>query len=115
MSLLAKCKAKLKTFQRGSVEHQILDYLLTNAVGHRNAKSWKKISNNLTINTAQQTFQHGLLKSSREGGYFIGSCNKGYYIIHDEHDVAVSKAYYENRIAAEQTHLNNLNELYPVL
>lgn len=115
MPFLTSARDRASSLPTGSREKIILDYLLSNAIGRANAKPWKLISAHLAthgISIAQQTFQQGLLKESRENDIFIASTDhgrsKGYYLIEEPDDATLMKDWYENRISAEQARLENL-------
>ena len=116
MSFLPNAQAALASGNLGLNETAILTYLLANAVGRANAKSWRVIELYLTnlptpIVMEMQEFQHGLLAASRADDYFIGSSNKGFFIIDSEDDAKASASYYDSRIQAETTHLNQLRRI----
>jgi len=113
MSLLPNAQAVLASGVLGSDEKEILVFLINNAVGKANAKSWKKINAHLRslptpVVMVKQDFQHGLLSHSRANNYFIGSSNTGFFIIDDLHDARASASYYRSRIQSETTHLCQL-------
>lgn len=113
MSLFPNAQAVLASGSLGSDEAAILTFLVNNAVGKANAKSWKKINAHLRslptpIVMVKQDFQHGLLSHSRENNYFIGSSNKGFFIIDDIQDARASASYYRSRIQSETMHLSQL-------
>lgn len=113
MSLLLNAQAVLSSGVLGVNETEILSFLTINGVGRANAKSWKKINAHLRslptpIVMVKQDFQHGLLAHSRAHNYFIGSSNKGFFIIDDVQDARTSAAYYRSRIQSETMHLSQL-------
>jgi hypothetical protein len=114
MSLLAAVQAKA-SHPRTSVIHKcILDFLIANAVGSANAQPWEVIENHLNANgysITKKTFQQGLLKSSRENGYFIGSFDhgaRGYFIINNKHDAELMRDWYLARISTEKARITAL-------
>ncbi len=113
MSLLPNAQAVLANGVLGVNETEILSFLISNAVGRTNAKSWKKINAHLRnlptpIVMVKQDFQHGLLSHSRANNYFIGSSNRGFFIIDDVQDARTSAGYYRSRIQSETMHLSQL-------
>jgi len=116
MSLLPLANAVLQSGVLGLNETAILTYLVANAVGRANAQPWKKINAHLrsfqpSIVMKKQDFQHGLLAHSRSQNYFIGSSNKGFFIIDDIGDARASASYYISRIQAETLHLAQLRSI----
>lgn len=97
-------------------ERALYEYLLANAVGHGNAKSWGAIQAALRrrgISMAQNDFQQTILKRSRsqDSDIFIGSSNNGYFLIETTGDSEMMREFYQSRIASEQANLNRLLEL----
>lgn len=115
MSFLPAAKALLSSMKPGKPRYEILCYLINNAVGSLNAKSWDEIENHLKskkLSCRKQTFQQGLLKDSREGESFIGSndhgAQRGYFIIDSKLDAELMKNWYLNRIKTEKQRVDNL-------
>jgi hypothetical protein len=97
-------------------ERAIYDYLLANAVGHGNAKSWGTIQAALRrrgVSMRQNDFQQTILKQSRSQNseIFIGSSNNGYFLINTTADAEIMREFYQTRIDSEQVNLNRLLEL----
>lgn len=94
-----------------------MDFLLSNAVGRNNAQPWSAIEEYLEKHghhVRQQSFQQKLLKQSREGELFIGSCDhgtRGYFLIRDKADADVMRDWYARRIAVETRHFDHLESL----
>ena len=60
---------------------------------------------------SQNAFQQGLLKNSRENGYFIGSFDsipRGYFIIDSQHDAELMRNWYRARISKEEARIKSL-------
>jgi hypothetical protein len=113
-----EAKIQVQRLPIGSVERCILQFLLANALGRHNAVTWPTIKRHLERHghsSRQQTFQQGLLKQSREGSVFIGSndhgVGQGYFLIQDKEDAEVMRGFYRRRIAVEQGHLTQLDNL----
>lgn len=114
MPFLDAAAAQLNALHPDSAEARILTFLMEHGVGRINAQSWPAISAHLKelgISIRKQRFQHGLLRSSREGSLFIASTNQGYFLIQDRHDAEAMQAWYRQRIEVEQRHLDRLNDL----
>ena len=91
-----------------------LDYLLDNGIGRNNPVPLNVIVNHIIsqgINISRTEFQQTVLKETREGDIFIGTSNRGCFLIQDVDDAIVVRDFYENRIRAEQHHLDNLRSL----
>lgn len=96
----------------------LLEYLLQNARGRVNAKTWPAIDRHLRENgvgVSKEQFQQTLLKRTRNGRIFIGSndhgSGRGYFLIQDREDAAVAREFYTRRIEVQQENLNRLDEL----
>lgn len=92
----------------------VLEFLIKEAMGHTNAKPWVTIRKHLADHGIQMTkgqFQQTILKRTRSGEIFIGSSTEGYFLIEDEGDAQVMQSFYRVRIAAEQFHLDHLQQL----
>ena len=116
MPFEAEARRILPTLAAGSANHAILGYLLANAVGEANAKSWEAIEAHclalpVPVPVDKEEFQQGFLKHSREHEIYIGSSNRGYFIIHDRNDALHMKTFYEDRIAREQARVRHLERL----
>lgn len=104
----------LGTLPPGTGEHAILDFLLSNAAGAGNAKSWDAIETHcagIAVTVDKLVFQQGFLAQTRDGDVFIGACPKGYFIIQNRDDALVAADFYRARIAREQEHLTHLQDL----
>lgn len=109
MNPLEWYKSKTVRYDSETMEFKILNYLIFNAAGVSNAKTWKQISTDLNLDCPIQDFQHGLLKDSRESDFFIGSCRKGYFLIVSQSDATSARSYFQDRIAAEEHHMSMLD------
>jgi len=114
MPFFESCITNAHTLARTTAERAILDYLLENAVGKNNAKSWDTISFALkdehTLPT-KEGFQMGLLARSRGSDAFIGSCPAGYFIINGLEDAFACLNFYLKRISVEQQRVESLRKL----
>ena len=92
----------------------VLQFLLDNAVGRENAVPWPRVRQHLLDNgraLSKNAFQQGILKQTREGVVFIGSSNRGYFLIADAADAAEMRDFYLVRIAKENARLDRLRRL----
>ena len=88
-----------------------LEYLSQHGVGHQSPVSLGVIVAHLQaqgVNITATGFQQTVLKTSRGADYFIGSGNRGYFLINTIDDARVMRDFYETRIQAEQHNLANL-------
>lgn len=95
-------------------ERIVLEYLLEKAVGIKNAKTWKEIGEMLArkgIRMKKKEFQNTVLKTSRKGPHFIGSCREGYFIIDSHEDFVAMYNFYKTRIRQEVSNRNKLLEI----
>lgn len=95
-------------------EFTILEYLINNAVGRNNAKSWETIAAQcatLGVVVDKLNFQQGFLANTRDGQIFIGSCTRGYFLIQDRDDALLAAEFYRTRINRQQQHLTHLENL----
>jgi hypothetical protein len=114
MPFVNDAEALLGRLPADSVDAIILEFLLERGVGRRNAQSWRRIDERVRqrgFRISKQQFQHGLLAASRAGSLFIGSTNRGYFLIENRDDAVAMQGWYLERIAVEQKHLNQLNRL----
>jgi hypothetical protein len=115
---LTAAQTYVQKLQPGSTERVILEFLLEKAVGRHNSQPWSALDAQLQkqgISIRQQTFQQGLLKSSRGAEVFIGSndhgIGRGYFLIQDREDAEVMRQWYVRRIQIKQGHLDQLKTL----
>lgn len=114
MSFLPSVKRKASDPRTSVVHKCILDFLIANAVGSANAQPWEAIEIHLAAcgyTLSQNAFQQGLLKHSRENGYFIGSFDsmpRGYFIIDSQHDAELMRDWYRARISKEEARVRSL-------
>jgi hypothetical protein len=114
MPFVTEANRMLPTLAPGSPKRAILDYLLHNAVGRNNARSWETIEAHCTtlhVPVDKLDFQQGFLAETRDGEVFIGSCSQGYFIIQDRDDAVVAAGFYRTRIARQQEHVDHLADL----
>lgn len=116
MSLLPAVQRKANDPRTSVVHKCILDFLIANAVGSANAQPWEMIEIHLAAcgyTLSQNAFQQGLLKNSRENGYFIGSFDhgtRGYFIIDTQQDAELMRDWYTARITKEQARIASLQK-----
>jgi hypothetical protein len=114
MPFIIAARRELANLNPGTPNHSILDFLINNALGAVNAKSWDAIEAHCNQNQVvvdKQAFQQGFLAETRDGDIFIGSCSRGYFIIQDRGDAIVAADFYRVRIAREQQHVAHLGNL----
>jgi hypothetical protein len=114
MPFIAAAHIELARLNPRTPNHAILDYLIANALGAGNAKSWEAIETHCNQNRVvvdKQDFQQGFLAETRDGDIFIGSCSRGYFIIQNRDDAVVAADFYRVRIARQQQHLTHLENL----
>lgn len=110
------CEKLLQTLAPDSPQRKILEYLMTNAMGRKNVKSWATIESDLTAQgvtnlPSKEAFQVGLLGATRKGEAFVGSSSRGYFIIDSREDAYVTRDFYINRITTEAARLQLLQTL----
>lgn len=91
-----------------------LEYLINNGIGQNNPVPLSVIVGHLQsmgISMNETLFQQTILKDSRGSDYFIGSGNRGYFLIETIGDAQKMRDFYQNRIAAEENNLDNLRRL----
>lgn len=111
---VAAAATQAKLLEPGSTDRIILEYLLENAVGEKNAKSWKPIHRHLrkhNVSISKNKFQTNLLQRSRRSTFYIGSSHQGYFLINSESDVAIVRSFYQARIYQEVKNLESLDYL----
>lgn len=116
MAFREACEKLLQTLGPDSSKRKILEYLLSNAVGRKNVKSWATIEADLVARGVhdlpnKEAFQVGLLGATRKGDAFVGSSSKGYFIIDSREDAYVTRDFYINRITSEAARLQLLQKL----
>jgi hypothetical protein len=88
-----------------------LEFLLQNGIGRTNSVSIGTIIQHLQthgITLTPNGFQQSILAESRGADFFIGSGNRGLFLIDSIADAARMRDFYQNRMRAEQQNLNNL-------
>ena len=114
MPFITEAHIVLPTLPVGSPNRAILEFLITNALGRGNAKSWEAIElhcASIGIPVEKLTFQQGFLAETRDGQIFIGSSSHGYFIIADRDDAIQAANFYRSRIARQQEHVDHLADL----
>lgn len=121
-TFIAAAQRELETLDPHDPDRIILAYLLRNAIGLANAKTWPKIQEHLRehriTNIRCQAFQNGLLRRSREGDFYIGSTDRGgtnghggYFIIETQEDVFAMWKWFTDRMEVEEDRIGHLLEL----
>jgi hypothetical protein len=88
-----------------------LEYLIQHGIGHLNPVPLHEIVQHLNdngIHISETDFQQTVLAESRDADYFIGSGNRGCFLIDTVDDARVMRDFYNTRIQAEQQNLDNL-------
>lgn len=116
MPFLESCQALAASLPDDDINKMILDFLLSEGVGRKNAQSWPKIETHLRSLgleklPSKEAFQTGLLKRTREGDEFIGSTGEGFFIIESAADAEAMRRFYSQRIISEVSRLGRLEEL----
>ena len=114
MPFVTEAHQLLANLPQGTANHAILGYLINNAIGANNAKSWDAIEahcSGILIGVDKLDFQQGFLAETRDGGVFIGSCSRGYFIIQDRDEAMVAADFYRTRIERQKEHLTHLRDL----
>ena len=114
MPFITEARVILPTLPVGSANHAILEFLITNALGRANAKSWDTIESHcasIGIPVNKLDFQQGFLAETRDEQIFIGSSSHGYFIIEDRADAIQAANFYRSRIARQQEHVDHLADL----
>src|SRR6266487_4424084 len=114
MPFITEAIRSLPTLTPGTPNHAILDYLINNAGGRHNAKSWDAIEAHcaaIPVPVDKLDFQQGFLANTRDGQIFIGSSSQGYFLIQDRDDALQAASFYRSRIARQQEHVDHLAHL----
>mgnify|MGYP000850243332 CR=1 FL=1 len=97
-------------------ERKILEVMLEHCVGRENAKNWGELETLFEqrgIHVSRNAFQQQ--HTDRQGDIFIGSNDRGevsgYFLIQDLQDALIMRNWYENRMAATQANMDNLERL----
>jgi len=105
---------KIQTLAAGSPKRLILEYLWANARGRANRQPWEAIAGWLRahdVRMEKESFQTGLLASTREGGIFIGSSRDGFYLIENRKDAEATMEFIKERLESHNRRLRHLNSL----
>jgi len=116
MAFQEACQKLADSLSAADPSKAILDYLLENAVGRKNAKSWTKIRAHLSAQgvtniPSKENFQIGLLGKTRETDAFIGSGRLGFFIIAERDDAYFTRDFYIKRITVQASRLDKLQKL----
>ena len=112
MSFLPAVRREIANRQPNDPIRLTLEYLIQHGIGHRNPVSTSVIVqhlNNNGIQISKEIFQQTVLATSRGADYFIGSGNRGCFLIDTVDDARVMQHFYSTRISKEQRNLNNLS------
>lgn len=115
MPFVKAARKALQSLDSQSSNYAILTFLIDNAVGRSNAKTWNAIKQHLLdrgLKANKNQFQHNLLSESRswQSDVFIASSRQGYFIIRDRDDAAAMVDWYNARIQAEEVHRERLGQ-----
>lgn len=112
MSFLPAVRRKIRRSAPNDPVRVTLEYLLNNGIGRNSPVPLSVIVGHLQShgfpNINETGFQQTILKKSRESAYFIGSGNRGYFLIESRDDAIAMRDFYRNRIEAEERNLENL-------
>lgn len=91
-----------------------LEYLIKNGVGRSSPVPLEELLTELDNHGFAMSgprFQTSVLAQTREGDVFIGSGQRGYYLIDSEADAHAALEFYESRIQSELTRIKRLKAL----
>ena len=89
-----------------------LKYMINNAFGANNAKSLSEVKDAIGYKGPTNNFQQQIvLPFKRESTFFIGSSNKGIFIVSSKEDAEIVVDFYQKRIDSETNQLNNLKNV----
>ena len=121
MPFIEAARTRIKQLPERDPARVVLEFMLKHATGIENSKSWYLIQAELKdhgIEMTQTQFQQTVLAETRAADIFIASTDhgrgRGYFLIKDHGDAMTMRNFYENRIAAEQANLANLNRLIDI-
>src|SRR5436853_406823 len=94
---------------RGADKRVLLDYLLKHAKGHEHAMSLDRVRKEAPFENSYSTkesLQQALIVPLRsEGKVFIGTSNKGIFLIDKPEDADTTISFYTTRIRSELHHV----------
>lgn len=111
MSFLPAVQREINRRQLNDPVRLTLEHLIRRAVGHQNPVTLADMVAHLRtqgVNLSVKQFQQSVLAISRDADFFIGSGNRGIYLIDTIDDARVMRDFYVTRIQAEQQNLDNL-------
>ncbi|WP_269542149.1 hypothetical protein [Cerasicoccus fimbriatus] len=111
MSLITAVKREIASRSAGDTVRLTLEYMMNHALGRRNAVPISVIVEYLNengINITYNQFQQTVLSESRGSDFFIATCNRGCFLIDTIDDAREGKSFFEEKIAKQQAHLDNL-------
>jgi hypothetical protein len=100
--------------RRGPDKKKFLNYLIAHCKGKKNATNIERILNSVSFQRSYSKgeFQHSIIVPLREDeNVFIGTSNKGIYLVTDAEAAYTTIGFYTNRIRSERKHLRNLTRL----
>jgi hypothetical protein len=111
MSFLPAVQREINNRPHNDPVRITLEFLAQRGVGRNSAVPLRDIVAHLQgqgINITDTQFQQTVLAESRGADFFIGSGNRGFYLITTIGDAQKMRDFYETRIRTEQDNLNNL-------
>ena len=111
MSFIPAVQREMNSRQPNDPVRLTLEHLSRRAVGHQHPVTLADMVAHLRtqgINLSVKQFQQSVLAISRDADFFIGSGNRGIYLIDTIDDARVMRDFYVARIQAEQQNLDNL-------
>jgi hypothetical protein len=98
----------------GADKQRLITFLLRNGVGCANAVPLRTITAKVRFSKSysREALQHELIVPlRREGRVFIGTSNRGVYLIESASDADATLSFYTTRIRSELRHVRNLKAL----
>jgi hypothetical protein len=114
MSFLPAVRREIATRPPNDPVRLTLEYLLIHGLGYHNSVPQGDIVAHLHtrgVNLSVTGFQQTVLAESRSAAFYIGSGNRGCFLIDTRADAMVMRDFYSARIQREQQNLNNLLNL----
>jgi hypothetical protein len=111
MSFLPAVQREINNRQPNDPVRLTLEFLSQRGVGYQHSVPLADIVAHLqaqNVPISATGFQQTVLAASRDADYYIGSGNRGYFLIDTIDDARVMRDFYEARIQAEQQNLDNL-------
>ncbi|PKK82148.1 MAG: DUF3800 domain-containing protein [candidate division Zixibacteria bacterium HGW-Zixibacteria-1] len=98
----------------GDDKKLLVEFLLKHCDGYKNAISIGRVLQEVRFKDeyTRELLQHRIIVPLREeNDLFIGTSNKGIFLINDADDAYKTISFYTNRIRAEKKHLRNLKKI----